>query len=233
MTCQRCVSAIAVPSGEQEGRLNHMLFSRMKTTLIEPDQALRGRSTPVLVNPTFHEIFGIPVQQVPEGSEVAYFALGCFWGAEKLFWNTPGVTNTAAGYAGGFTPNPTYEEVCSARTGHTETVKVCYDPAKITYDELLKIFFEDHDPTQGMRQGNDVGTQYRSAIFTTSPDQLAAAERVRDQFQVEFSRAGYGRITTEIASAGDFYYAEDYHQQYLDKNPFGYCPVHATGVTCN
>jgi peptide-methionine (S)-S-oxide reductase len=233
MTCQRCVSAIAVPSGEQEGRLNHMLFSRMKTTLIEPDQALRGRSTPVLVNPTFHEIFGIPVQQVPEGSEVAYFALGCFWGAEKLFWNTPGVTNTAAGYAGGFTPNPTYEEVCSARTGHTETVKVCYDPAKITYDELLKIFFEDHDPTQGMRQGNDVGTQYRSAIFTTSRDQLAAAERVRDQFQVEFSRAGYGRITTEIASAGDFYYAEDYHQQYLDKNPFGYCPVHATGVTCN
>jgi peptide-methionine (S)-S-oxide reductase len=233
MTCQRCISAIAVPSGEQEGRLNHMLFSRMKTTLIEPDQALRGRSTPVLVNPTFHEIFGIPVQQVPEGSEVAYFALGCFWGAEKLFWNTPGVTNTAAGYAGGFTPNPTYEEVCSARTGHTETVKVCYDPAKITYDELLKIFFEDHDPTQGMRQGNDVGTQYRSAIFTTSPDQLAAAERVRDQFQVEFSRAGYGRITTEIASAGDFYYAEDYHQQYLDKNPFGYCPVHATGVTCN
>jgi peptide-methionine (S)-S-oxide reductase len=233
MTCQRCISAIAVPSGEQEGRLNHMLFSRMKTTLIEPDQALRGRSTPVLVNPTFHEIFGIPVQQVPEGSEVAYFALGCFWGAEKLFWNTPGVTNTAAGYAGGFTPNPTYEEVCSARTGHTETVKVCYDPAKITYDELLKIFFEDHDPTQGMRQGNDVGTQYRSAIFTTSRDQLAAAERVRDQFQVEFSRAGYGRITTEIASAGDFYYAEDYHQQYLDKNPFGYCPVHATGVTCN
>jgi peptide-methionine (S)-S-oxide reductase len=217
----------------QKGKLNHMLFSRMKTTLVEPDKALRGRSTPVLINPTFHEIFGIPVQQVPEGSEVAYFALGCFWGAEKLFWNTPGVTNTAVGYAGGYTPNATYEEVCSARTGHAEVVKVCYDPAKISYEKLLKIFFEDHDPTQGMRQGNDVGTQYRSAIYTTSPEQLEIAQRVRDQFQVEFSRAGYGRITTEIAPAGDFYYAEDYHQQYLDKNPFGYCPVHATGVTCN
>jgi peptide-methionine (S)-S-oxide reductase len=173
------------------------------------------------------------VQKVPEGSEVAYFALGCFWGAEKLFWNTPGVTNTAVGYAGGFTPNPTYQEVCSARTGHTEIVKVSYDPAKISYEKLLKTFFENHDPTQGMRQGNDVGTQYRSAILTTSPEQLETAHRVRDQFQAEFNRAGYGRITTEIAPAGDFYYAEDYHQQYLDKNPFGYCPVHATGVTCN
>jgi peptide-methionine (S)-S-oxide reductase len=217
----------------QEGKLNHMLFSRTKNSLVEPDKALRGRDRSVLVNPTFHEIFGIPVQQVPEGSDVAYFALGCFWGAEKLFWNTPGVTNTAVGYQGGFTPNPTYEEVCSARTGHTETVKVSYDPAKISYEKLLKIFFEDHDPTQGMRQGNDVGTQYRSAIYATSPEQLAVAERVRDQFQTEFSRAGYGRITTEIAPAGDFYYAEDYHQQYLEKNPFGYCPVHATGVTCN
>jgi peptide-methionine (S)-S-oxide reductase len=230
---QRCVLQAPFKMAVQEGRLNRMLFSRMKTTLVEPDQALRGRSTPVLVNPTFHEIFGIPVQQVPEGSEVAYFALGCFWGAEKLFWNTPGVTNTAVGYAGGFTPNPSYEEVCSARTGHTETVKVCYDPAKISYDRLLKIFFEDHDPTQRMRQGNDVGTQYRSAIFATSPEQLETAKRVRDQFQVEFTRAGYGRITTDIAPVGDFYYAEDYHQQYLDKNPFGYCPVHATGVTCN
>ena len=169
-----------------------MLFSRTKTKLVEPEQALRGRSTAVLVNPTFHDIFGIPVQKVPEGSEVAYFALGCFWGAEKLFWNTPGVTNTAVGYAGGFTPNPTYQEVCSARTGHTEIV-----------------------------------------ILTTSPEQVEIAQRVRDQFQAEFNRAGYGRITTEIAPAGDFYYAEDYHQQYLDKNPFGYCPVHATGVTCN
>jgi peptide-methionine (S)-S-oxide reductase len=217
----------------QKGRLNHMLFSRTKTALVQPEQALPGRSSAVLVNPTFHDIFGIPVQKVPEGSEVAYFALGCFWGAEKLFWNTPGVTNTAVGYAGGFTLNPTYEEVCSARTGHTEIVKVSYDPAKISYEKLLKIFFEDHDPTQGMRQGNDVGTQYRSAIYTTSPEQLATAERVRNEFQTAFNRAGYGRITTEIAPAGEFYYAEDYHQQYLEKNPFGYCPVHATGVTCN
>jgi peptide-methionine (S)-S-oxide reductase len=217
----------------QEGRLNHMLFSRMKSTLVEPDKALPGRSSTILVNPTFHDIFGIPVQKVPDGSEVAYFALGCFWGAEKLFWNTPGVTNTAVGYAGGFTPNPTYQEVCSARTGHTEIVKVCYDPVKISYEKLLKIFFEDHDPTQGMRQGNDVGTQYRSAIYTTSPEQLATAQRVRDEFQTAFTRAGYGRITTDIAPASEFYYAEDYHQQYLEKNPFGYCPVHATGVTCN
>jgi len=217
----------------QEGRLNHMLFSRMKATLVEPEKALPGRGSSILVDPTFHDIFGIPVQKVPEGSEVAYFALGCFWGAEKLFWNTPGVTNTAVGYAGGFTPNPTYQEVCSARTGHTEIVKVSYDPAKISYEKLLKIFFENHDPTQGMRQGNDLGTQYRSAIYTTSAEQLETAQRVRDQFQTEFSRSGYGGITTEIAPAGDFYYAEDYHQQYLDKNPFGYCPVHATGVTCN
>ena len=210
-----------------------MLFSRQKVTMVEPDRALRGRDRPVLPEPTFHEIFGIPVQTVPAGSEVAYLALGCFWGAEKLYWQAPGVTNTAVGYAGGFTPNPTYEEVCSAKTGHTEIVKVSYDPAKISYEKLLKIFFEDHDPTQGMRQGNDVGTQYRSTIYTTSPEQLATAERVRDEFQTAFNRAGYGRITTEIAPAGEFYYAEDYHQQYLEKNPFGYCPVHATGVTCN
>ncbi|WP_375431481.1 peptide-methionine (S)-S-oxide reductase MsrA [uncultured Friedmanniella sp.] len=210
-----------------------MLFSKMKTTLIEPAQALRGRDRAVLVNPTFHDVFGIPVQQVPVGSEVAYLALGCFWGAEKLYWNTPGVTNTAAGYAGGYTPNPTYEEVCSARTGHTEIVKVSYDPAKTSYEALLKVFFENHNPTQGMRQGNDVGTQYRSAIYTTSEEQLAIAQRVRDDFQVAFTRSGFGQITTEIKPVPEFFYAEDYHQQYLDKNPFGYCPVHATGVTCN
>lgn len=209
-----------------------MLFSTQKTSMVAPDQALAGRDRAVLANPTFHEIFGIPVQSVPAGSEVAYFALGCFWGAEKLFWRASGVTNTAVGYAGGYTRNPTYEEVCSARTGHTEMVEVCYDPAKISYAQLLKIFFENHDPTQGMRQGNDVGTQYRSAIHTTTPEQAAEAARVRDEFQVELNRAGYGRITTEIAPAGDFFYAEDYHQQYLDKNPFGYCPIHATGVTC-
>jgi len=209
-----------------------MLFSRQKTTLVQPERALAGRETPVLADPTFHEVFGIPVQSVPAGSEVAYLALGCFWGAEKLYWQTRGVTNTAAGYAGGFTRHPSYEEVCSARTGHTEIVKVSYDPAKISYEQLLKIFFENHDPTQGMRQGNDVGTQYRSAIYTTTPEQAEIAQTVRDRYQTELRRAGYGRITTEIKPLDDFFYAEDYHQQYLDKNPFGYCPVHATGVTC-
>ena len=210
-----------------------MLFSRQKATMIEPERALAGRDRAVLADPTFHEIFGIPVQSVPAGSEVAYFALGCFWGAEKLFWRTPGVTNTAVGYAGGYTPNPTYDEVCSARTGHTEIVKVCFDPAKVSYADLLKVFFENHDPTQGMRQGNDVGTQYRSAIYATTPEQIEIAERVRDEFQTGLDRSGYGRITTEIKPTEQFFYAEDYHQQYLDKNPAGYCPVHATGVTCN
>jgi peptide-methionine (S)-S-oxide reductase len=208
-----------------------MFFSRTKSTLVEPEQALRGRSASVLVNPTFHDIYGIPVQKVPEGSEVAYFAMGCFWGAEKVFWQTPGVTNTAAGYAGGYTPNPTYEEVCSARTGHTEIVKVCYDPAKVSYEQLLKIFWEHHDPTQGMRQGNDRGTQYRSLIFTTDDEQLRAAEASRDAYQERLSAAGYGEITTEIGPAPEFYYAEEYHQQYLAKNRYGYCPNHATGVT--
>jgi peptide-methionine (S)-S-oxide reductase len=210
-----------------------MLFSRQKVSMIEPERALRGRDRAVLADPTFHDIFGIPVQSVPAGSEVAYLALGCFWGAEKLFWNTPGVTNTAAGYAGGYTPNPTYNEVCSAGTGHTEIVKVSYDPSKISYADLLKVFFENHNPTEGMRQGNDVGTQYRSAIYATTPEQLETAERVRDQYETELNRAGYGRITTEIKPAGEFFYAEDYHQQYLDKVPNGYCPVHSTGVACN
>jgi peptide-methionine (S)-S-oxide reductase len=201
--------------------------------MIEPERALRGRDRAVLADPTFHDIFGIPVQSVPAGSEVAYLALGCFWGAEKLFWNTPGVTNTAVGYAGGYTPNPTYNEVCSAGTGHTEIVKVSYDPSKISYADLLKVFFENHNPTEGMRQGNDVGTQYRSAIYATTPEQLETAERVRDQYETELHRAGYGRITTEIKPAGEFFYAEDYHQQYLDKVPNGYCPVHSTGVACN
>ena len=222
----------AIHDAPAERQTDTMLFSQMKTTLIAPEKALPGRDRGVLANPTFHEIFGIPVQSVPAGSEVAYFALGCFWGAEKLFWKTPGVTNTAVGYAGGFTRNPTYEEVCSARTGHTEIVKVSYDPTKVSYAQLLKTFFENHNPTQGMRQGNDVGTQYRSAIYTTTPEQAETAAKVLDEFQVEFNRAGYGRITTEVKPFDNFFYAEDYHQQYLDKNPFGYCPVHATGVTC-
>jgi peptide-methionine (S)-S-oxide reductase len=210
-----------------------MLFSKQKATMVEPERALTGREKPVLADPTYHEIFGIPVQSVPAGSEVVYLALGCFWGAEKLYWKAPGVTNTAVGYAGGYTPNPTYEEVCSARTGHTEIVKVSYDPTRTSLRQLLKIFFENHDPTQGMRQGNDVGTQYRSAIYTTSDEQTEIAQQVLAAFSTEFERSGFRRITTEVKPLDSFYYAEDYHQQYLDKNPYGYCPVHATGVTCN
>ncbi len=209
-----------------------MFFTRTKSTLIEPERALSGRSSSVLVNPTFHDIYGIPVQKVPDGSEVAYFAMGCFWGAEKLFWQTPGVTNTAVGYAGGSTPNPTYEEVCSGRTGHTEVVLVAYDPSRVTDDALLRVFWEHHDPTQGMRQGHDMGTQYRSAIYWADDAQREAAERTRDAYQAELTRSGYGAISTEIGQAGPFYYAEDYHQQYLSKNPRGYCPDHGTGVAC-
>ena len=166
----------------------------------------------------------------PDGTRTAIFALGCFWGAEIAFWSLPGVVSTAVGYAGGTTPNPTYREACSGMTGHTESVLVAYDPERITYEQLLKVFWEQHDPTQGMRQGNDQGTQYRSAIFVDGPDQLAAAEASRDAYQAELSAAGLGQITTEIRADVPFYYAEDYHQQYLAKNPGGYCPNHSTGV---
>jgi peptide-methionine (S)-S-oxide reductase len=168
----------------------------------------------------------------PDGTAMATFAMGCFWGAEKDFWTTPGVISTAVGYAGGYTPNPTYEEVCSGQTGHAEVVLVAYDPARVTYEQLLRVFWEHHDPTQGMRQGNDQGTQYRSAIYTHSAEQQAVAEASREAYQAELNKAGYGEITTEIASAGPFYYAEPYHQQYLSKNPAGYCPDHSTGVSC-
>jgi peptide-methionine (S)-S-oxide reductase len=168
----------------------------------------------------------------PEGTQTAIFALGCFWGAEKDFWETPGVVSTAAGYAGGFTPNPTYEEACSGRTGHAESVLVAYDPTTVSYEELLKVFWEHHDPTQGNRQGNDVGSQYRSAIYTADAEQQRAAEASRDAYQRELSAAGFGEITTEIKPAPAFYYAEDYHQQYLAKNPRGYCPDNSTGVSC-
>jgi peptide-methionine (S)-S-oxide reductase len=168
----------------------------------------------------------------PDGMEKAVFGLGCFWGAERVFWQAPGVYVTAVGYAGGFTPNPTYEEVCSGRTGHTEAVLVVYDPKLTSYDALLKLFWESHDPTQGMRQGNDVGTQYRSAIYTFSPEQRAAAEASRDAYQARLKSASYGTISTEIADAPPFYFAESYHQQYLAKNPNGYCGLGGTGVTC-
>jgi peptide-methionine (S)-S-oxide reductase len=210
----------------------YMFFTRHKTTLLEPEQVLPGRNTPIPV-PARHDVLGSPLQPpFPDGIETAVFGMGCFWGAERVFWQAPGVYSTAVGYAGGQTQNPTYEEVCSARTNHTEVVLVAYDPAQTSYAALLKLFWENHDPTQGMRQGNDVGTQYRSAIYATTPEQLEAAEASRETFQAQLGESGYGEISTEIAEAGPFYYAEGYHQQYLAKNPNGYCGLGGTGVSC-
>jgi peptide-methionine (S)-S-oxide reductase len=209
-----------------------MFFSRHKTTLLEPGELLPGRDEPMPV-PARHDVLGTPIAPpFPDGLETAVFGMGCFWGAERVFWQAPGVYTTAAGYAGGETPNPTYEEVCSTRTNHAEVVLVVFDPQKTSYEAILKLFWENHDPTQGMRQGNDVGTQYRSAIYTYSPEQQAAAEASRETFQAQLSGSGYGEITTEIAEAGPFYYAEGYHQQYLAKNPNGYCGLGGTGVSC-
>ena len=208
-----------------------MWFTK-KTTLPDPAEALRGRSTPVRSG-DIHYGSGISFKPpYPDGSEIAEFALGCFWGEERLFWQIPGVIVTAVGYQGGYTPNPTYEEVCSGRTGHAETVRVVYDPNRVSYEELLRHFWEAHDPTQGMRQGNDHGTQYRSAIFTHGEEQQRIAEASREMYQRQLSAAGYGEITTEIRPAPEFYFAEDYHQQYIAKNPNGYCPDHSTGVSC-
>jgi peptide-methionine (S)-S-oxide reductase len=210
-----------------------MLFGRDKQRMVEPDEALPGHDHRVFRVPATHEVLGTPLEPpFPEGLERAVFGLGCFWGAERVFWQTKGVYTTAVGYAGGHTPNPTYEEVCSGRTGHTEAVLVVFDPAEIGYEELLRTFWEAHDPTQGMRQGNDRGTQYRSAIYTSDEAQAKAAAASRDAYQAELSGAGYGTITTEIAPAGEFWYAEDYHQQYLHKNPMGYCGLGGTGVSC-
>jgi peptide-methionine (S)-S-oxide reductase len=209
-----------------------MLFTRKKLELPTADEALPGRDTPIL-GPTNHLVLGTPLQPpFPEGTESAVFGMGCFWGAERLFWLAPGIYTTAVGYAGGLTPNPTYEETCSGRTGHAEVVLAVFRRDETSYDELLRIFWEGHDPTQGMRQGNDVGTTYRSAIFWTSEAQRDAALASRDRFQDALSRAGHGAITTEIAEAGPFYYAEDYHQQYLARNPNGYCGLGGTGVSC-
>ncbi len=208
-----------------------MWFTR-QPRLPSPDEAPPGRADPIL-GPLTHHVNGRQLQPpYPEGTEIALFGLGCFWGAEKDFWQTPGVYVTAAGYAGGYTPNPTYREVCNATTGHAEVVRVVYDPKQVSYEELLRVFWEHHDPTQGMRQGNDMGTQYRSAIFTYGEEQRRAAEASRDAYQRSLTEAGYGTITTEIRPAPEFYFAEDYHQQYLSKNPRGYCPDHSTGVAC-
>jgi peptide-methionine (S)-S-oxide reductase len=208
-----------------------MFLFRRPTKMPAPDEALPGRARAMPITAP-HFINGQPLTVAPPGSDVAIFAMGCFWGAEKLFWETPGVIVTSVGYAGGYTPNPDYGEVCSGRTGHAEVIRVTFDPARISYDELLRLFWENHDPTQGMRQGADAGTQYRSAILTLSDEQQAAAERSRDVYAAELRRAGFGEITTEILPAGPYYFAEDYHQQYLAKNPGGYCPDHATGVAC-
>jgi peptide-methionine (S)-S-oxide reductase len=209
-----------------------MLFANKTFELPAPDKALPGRAEPIPTAET-HFVNGHPLKgPYPEGSELAQFGMGCFWGVERMFWSLPGVWVTAVGYAGGVTPNPTYEEVCSGRTGHTEAVLVVFDPAKTTYEALLKVFWEGHDPTQGMRQGNDVGTQYRSAIYTYSDAQANAAEASRDAYAKALGAAGFGAVTTEIKPAGPFYFAEAYHQQYLAKNPHGYCGVGGVGVTC-
>src|SRR5215813_1241526 len=207
------------------------LFTK-KTEMVTPEDALPGRDEPMRV-PERHVVLGTPLKPpFPNGFGQLVVGMGCFWGAERVFWQADGVYTTAVGYAGGYTPNPTYEEVCSGQTGHTEVVLIVFDPSKTSYDEILRLFWENHDPTQGMRQGNDVGTQYRSVILTTTPAQREAAERSRAMFQQALSSSGYGQITTEIADAGPFYYAEPYHQQYLAKNPNGYCGLGGTGVSC-
>jgi peptide-methionine (S)-S-oxide reductase len=209
-----------------------MFLFREKSKMIAPERALPGRSH-ALVVPDRHEVLGTPLKPpFPEGYEQAVFGLGCFWGAERIFWQAPGIYTTAVGYAGGYTPNPTYEEVCSASTGHTEAVLAVFDPKATSFEELLRLFWEGHDPTQGMRQGNDVGTQYRSAILFTNDAQREAAESSARMFQERLNEKGYGEITTEIAPLGEFFYAEGYHQQYLAKNPNGYCGLGGTGVSC-
>ena len=208
------------------------MMSRKKAAMPRPEEALPGRRAKMPI-PDVHFVNGHPLAPpFPAGLETAVFGLGCFWGAERVFWRLPGVYTTAVGYAGGYTPNPTYEEVCSGATGHTEAVLVVYDPKQVSYDALLKTFWESHDPTQGMRQGNDVGTQYRSAIYATTPAQRKEAEASRERYQRALAAAGRGAVTTEIRDAPEFFYAEDYHQQYLAKNPNGYCGLGGTGVSC-
>jgi peptide-methionine (S)-S-oxide reductase len=209
-----------------------MFFSPKKLRMPSPDEALRGRSTRMPVEGTHFVSGNRIIEPLPDGLARAMFGMGCFWGAERKFWQTPGVYSTAVGYAAGYTPNPTYEEVCSGMTGHNEVVLVLYDPEQVSYEKLLSVFWESHDPTQGMRQGNDAGTQYRSGIYTFTPEQAAAAEATKAMYGERLRTAGHAAITTEILPAPEFYYAEDYHQQYLGKNPGGYCGLGGTGVSC-
>jgi peptide-methionine (S)-S-oxide reductase len=209
-----------------------MFQFRRPSSMPAAEDALPGRAEPISITEPHHVNGASLTPPWPEGARSAVFGLGCFWGAEKAFWETGGVISTAVGYAGGYTPNPTYEEACSGRTSHAEVVLVVYDPGRVSYEGLLKVFWEHHDPTQGMRQGNDHGTQYRSVIFVTDDAERATVEASRDAYQEQLTAAGYGEITTEIAEAGEFFYAEPYHQQYLSKNPGGYCPDHGTGVAC-
>jgi peptide-methionine (S)-S-oxide reductase len=210
-----------------------VIFTKTKTRMPDPAAALPGRNEPAFPVPDMHAVLGTPIKPPwPSGLETAVFALGCFWGAERLFWQLDGVYTTAVGYTGGFTPHPTYEEVCTGRTGHAEAVLVAFDPGAISYGDLLKVFFEEHDPTQGMRQGNDVGTQYRSAIYFSNDEQRGIAEASRAAYEEALLGAGHRPITTEIAAADSFYYAEEYHQQYLHKVPNGYCGLKGTGVVC-
>lgn len=210
-----------------------MLFFRPKPEMVTPETALPGHDVEALPMQVDHTVLGTPIKPpFPDGMERAVFGMGCFWGAERMFWQASGVYTTAVGYAGGYTRNPTYEEVCTGRTGHTEVVLAVFDPAKTSYEEMLRLFWEGHDPTQGMRQGNDVGTQYRSAIYWHSESQREAADASAAAYGARLAEAGYGPVTTEIAAAGDFYYAEGYHQQYLDKVPNGYCGLGGTGVSC-
>ncbi|MCC5986767.1 MAG: peptide-methionine (S)-S-oxide reductase MsrA [Pararhodobacter sp.] len=209
-----------------------MFFASSKQKMITKAEALPGRAQPIPTAET-HALSGRPLKApLPEGMKAALFGMGCFWGAERLFWQREGVWLTMVGYGGGFTPNPSYEEVCSGQTGHTELVRVIHDPTVVSFEALMRLFWESHDPTQGMRQGNDTGTQYRSAIYWTNPDQKALAEASRDAYQARLREAGLGSITTEIRPAPEFYFAEDYHQQYLAKNPAGYCGIGGTGVSC-
>jgi peptide-methionine (S)-S-oxide reductase len=210
-----------------------VVFGRQKSLMVDSSEALPGRTDSSMPVPGSHAVLGRPLTPPwPDGYQTAIFGMGCFWGAERLFWNLPGVWTTAVGYAGGYTPNPIYDEVCSGRTGHAEVVLVVFNPAQVGYEQLLQIFWENHDPTQGMRQGNDVGTQYRSAIYTVDDAQRTAAESSKAAYQQRLNEAGFGEISTEIAPAGELYYAEPYHQQYLAKNPNGYCGIGGTGVAC-